>query len=269
MKDNNIVCLQEHWLHNFEANMISTTFPTMDALVKCVDDHYPVSPMYRPRATAGVATVWPKTISSHVTPLPDGSDRLAVVRIQTNQGPLILLNTYMPSNRTQSMADYRSVLDEVREVALKYSDCLIIWAGDINASTARDCATENDKKFVQFSVETDLEVSVHTPDAPTYYHLCGSITSTIDYFIVPKDQVDIISAIILDTRNPINCSMHDAIEATLTVSLVDDGLSKRDSTLPARINWDRIDQDLYYQITDETATSLLPLLLIPNGHYNH
>jgi hypothetical protein len=74
--------------------------------VKCVDDQTLTSPMYRPRATAGVAILWPQEISKQVTPLPDGSDRVVAIQVQTDQGPLVVINTYMPANGTHSGVDY-------------------------------------------------------------------------------------------------------------------------------------------------------------------
>jgi hypothetical protein len=140
---------------------------------------------------------------------------------------------------------------------VKYDSCKILWTGDINASHSRSRATDNDKKCMAFCKETDIQASPHTPPVPTYHHFSGNITSQIDYFIVPKQQTDIISSISVDIRNPTNCSTHDAILAQMKPRLVhvDEPKANR-VTLPNRVKWEKVDTDMYYQLTEEKITVL-------------
>ena len=78
---NSVICLQEHWLHSYETVMFKNLFPTMDVSAKCVDDADPMPISHRTRGTAGVAVLWPKTLSPYITPLPDGSNRVVVIAV--------------------------------------------------------------------------------------------------------------------------------------------------------------------------------------------
>ena len=44
-----IICIQEHWLFNFEQNEADTIHPMYYAVLKRVDDIDPISPRQRPR----------------------------------------------------------------------------------------------------------------------------------------------------------------------------------------------------------------------------
>jgi hypothetical protein len=215
---------------------------------------HPCLPLHPPRGTAGVAIIWPKTISDHITPLPDGSERVAVIQVQTEMGPLIVINTYMPTSGTLSGTDYNAILQEVREIQVKFSDSLV---GDINASVFRPRPSDNDVKFKQFCSDHGLNISRHTPRQPTYYHFTNNITSTLDYFVVPSHQPDIIHSIYVDTRNPTNCSLHDAVLATLCTGLQQRKMtSEAISSLPGKLNWNKIDKELYHQFTDEKSSTI-------------
>ena len=50
-----ILCLQEHWLFNFETDTLSDLFPEYDSAIKCCDDEDPILPLHKPKDTAGVA----------------------------------------------------------------------------------------------------------------------------------------------------------------------------------------------------------------------
>ena len=62
LKSSHIICLQEHWLLDFEQNYIHDTMDTHDYSIKCVDMNDPYTPKLRPRGHAGVATLWKKEI---------------------------------------------------------------------------------------------------------------------------------------------------------------------------------------------------------------
>jgi hypothetical protein len=163
----------------------------------------------------------------------------------------------MPTVGTHTAVEYEDVLDEIYEIKSKYSNHLLIWAGDINASIFRDPPSSNDKKFRAFLSGNDLEVSVKTPNQPTYYHFTGEVTSTIDYFITLKHQADIIHNIHVDVRNNINSSTHDAIVATLTVT-TEEPLKKPVVTqVLRRVKWDKLDLIQYHELVEQKACTLL------------
>ena len=156
-------------------------FPDHHSSTKCFDDVNPTSPKFRCRGTAGTSIMWNDSIDAHIEILPDGSDRLLAATIETSYDPILLINTYMPTNGAAN-SEYAEILDEVSEVLAKYNHHIPIWTGDINASPTRANST-NDALFIQFSKEHNLCVTPFMPNVPTYYHFNGTSTSTIDLFI--------------------------------------------------------------------------------------
>jgi hypothetical protein len=252
--------MQEHWLYSSERKMVDDLLPSADYVIKCVDDLEPIPQTHWTRGTAGVATFWPKSLSKYIIPLPDGGDRVLAIQIETNTRTLVVINTYMPTSGTLTNIDYNEVLDEVFEIMSKYSDSLLIWTGDINASSSRSPPSRNDVKLLAFLRGNKLEISPATPQKPTYFHFTGDITSTIDYFIVPIEQPNIISSIDVDERNHINTSCHDPITAILLLTLRTESETKpADSavTLHRRTRWDKVDKDEYYDLLQDRATRLM------------
>lgn len=194
--------------------------PNLCYTIKCYDDDNPVAPTHRPRGYAGVAIIWQKEIAEAVKVLPDGSSRLVAIQVQTEKGPIVIINTYMPSEGSlDTSCSYSSLLDEVYEVTRKYSSTsIILWTGDLNASFNRPRKTSNDKLFIQFCKEMNLKQPECAPPEPTYHHFSGKASSKIDHFIQLDHQVKIINHMKIDARHAMNCSTHDSIMAELSLA---------------------------------------------------
>jgi hypothetical protein len=50
-----ILCIQEHWLYNFQSGFMQESVEDVMVAVKCVDDDDNISPLQRPRGKGGVA----------------------------------------------------------------------------------------------------------------------------------------------------------------------------------------------------------------------
>ena len=116
MKKCDILCIQEHWLHTYEGK----DFPNHNYSIKCADDASPELPNMRIRETAGIAIIWKESINHIIEPLPDSSDRVHAIWVNTANSPLLIVNTYM-SMLGAAKADYEQTLDEVYEVISKYN----------------------------------------------------------------------------------------------------------------------------------------------------
>ena len=176
---------------------------------------YPSLPKFRSRGFAGTATIWSSEIDHLIEPIPDGSHRINAVLISTSADPILLLNTYMPTEGAANV-DYTETLDEIHELLCKYSLYTNIWTGDINASHVREKPSSNNLAFKSFCDETHLQVSRAMPNLPTFYHCNGRSTSTIDLFIHRKSEAP-IDDIKIDTQNPLNTSPHDPVTAEILV----------------------------------------------------
>ena len=73
-----IICLQEHWLYNFEQSTLDDFCAenNFDSYIKSADDSDPIIPLQRPRGKGGVAILWRENISKNIQKILDGSNRI-------------------------------------------------------------------------------------------------------------------------------------------------------------------------------------------------
>ena len=121
-----IICLQEHWLYNFEQSTLDDfcSENNFDSYIKSTDDSDPISPLQRPRGKGGVAIQWRENISKNIQKIPDGSNRICGVTCNTEKGPITIINVYMPCRGLKLSDDlFCETSDELREIIVKYSVC--------------------------------------------------------------------------------------------------------------------------------------------------
>ena len=75
----------------------------------------------RQREHAGTAILWKKTLSHIIDPIPEGSDRIAAITLKTWPSPILIVNTYMPTEGAAS-ANYDEILDEVHTLYTKHAE---------------------------------------------------------------------------------------------------------------------------------------------------
>ena len=174
------VCLQEHWLFIFEAETLLDLFPTHNFAVKCADDSDPISPKERKRGHGGVAIGWKNNHNHAVKTLEDGSCRTIAIEIHTQDRPICLINTYLPSRgRGHSTEDFNTALDEVSEIVEKFSNShLIVLMGDFNSSLHRDPPNNHDYTLRKQLKKSILGPHNHTQWPPPYF--------TMTVFTMPK-----------------------------------------------------------------------------------
>ena len=252
-----LIFLQEHFLFCYDKKELSEIFPSYENDVKCIDDKDPIPPLFRPRGQAGTACLWSSDMSSYVEILPDGSDRVQVIRLNFDQ-PIVIINTYMPAEGTHSNATYSGTLDEVHEILEKYGQThQILWLGDINADPQRRVQRSNDRKFQQFCLQNQLSVSKHHPLTATYKRNEGQ--SCIDLLLQPVNQENLITSIKVDDENPINHSPHSAVIANIVVQIANKQKPKSVQNLRTclpKVNWEKCDVAKYKELTHEKLTTL-------------
>ena len=256
-----IVCLQEHWLHNYENSIVSKLLPNSSYSIKCHDDDESEPPSHRKRGVAGVITLWPKKLDPYITPLPDGGTRMVVIQIRAKQNPITIINTYMPAEGSHDRTcTYDEVLDEVQVVAEKYKAVgSIVWTGDLNADLSRVPGTTNDRKLKLFCQAEDLKIARNTLPVPTYYHFNGTSHSVIDHIIEPGAQ-HLVQKSHVHVRPPENCSDHDSVHAVLNAYIeTDDHISRNPKQQKAhpRPKWEKADLQLYHELTSSRIATLV------------
>ena len=95
--DNDIVCLQEHWLLPNELHILSTIHPEFVANgISAVDIS---KELLVGRPYGGTAILYRQTISKVVNVITCNDSRITGVLIQSQFVPILLLCVYMPTNR--------------------------------------------------------------------------------------------------------------------------------------------------------------------------
>ena len=196
--------------------------------------------------------------------LPDGSDRLIALRINTANVPILLINTYLPTEGTHTGIKYHDITDEVYEVIQKYQPGHhIIWTGDMNADLERN-TTSNDRALKAFCKENSLLVNPLLPSPPTFHHFNKISHSRIDLVIHPDKQEQLMRKVTTDSHNPINTSCHDAVVmhtiAKLPAVQQSSEVHSRkntDARIPLRrAKWDKVNIEHYSRITGRKLAKL-------------
>jgi exonuclease III len=176
-----ILLLQEHWLFNFEQDILKQYHTDFTPFTRHVDDFDPISPISRPRGYDGIAVIYKKTLSPSITQISDGDHRIQAIEIITNEKSICLVNIYLPARGTTTGQElYRSALDTIRDSIWKYENThTIIVAGDFNAFFVRHYKDPHDDLFKSFCIDMGLTKPANYPTLHTYHQ--GQTSSQIDY----------------------------------------------------------------------------------------
>jgi hypothetical protein len=241
LKTVDILCLQEHWLFNFQKNLLHNLTDSHDATVKCTDDNNPIPPIQVPRGYGGVCTLYPTALDYLAAKPVDGSNRIALLDLQATN-PICIINAYMPSRGLSSTElEYSAVLDELSEIILKYERShAIILCGDWNASHT-DRNISRDKKFQRFCVEMNLVNKQN--GQPTFFHSSNDSTSEIDYILFHRNALHLLQGIEVHPVHPTNTSDHTLVTATIQATL--ERREPPKTIVQTKPKWDMCDMDSY------------------------
>ena len=248
-------------MYSYQKQDLKDIYPKAVWSLKCIDDEDPTIPLYRPRGQAGVGFIWHPKLDPHITVLPDGSDRVIAMRIQTNEKPIVIINTYMPASGTHTKISYNEIADEVHEILQKYQPySTVIWVGDMNGDVGRNTSA-NDKALKKFCKSNELKIADMMPNQPTYHHFNGTSKSSIDLIIHPETQSNIISSIHIEARHPLNTSTHDAVIVKTNQNPPTSNQNVNHEagykTASRKIKWDKVDMAQYKDTTDKKISLLL------------
>jgi endonuclease/exonuclease/phosphatase family metal-dependent hydrolase len=236
-----VICIQEHWLYNFEKHKINILFKDYNNYTKCVDDNDPITPKQRPRGYGGVSILWKKEIDE-VQKMPDGSARTVVVKIRN----LAIVNTYLPCKGKYTNQEFMDEMSQVREICMKCQDGPLILTGDINVDL-----TKNQDYRVKHLQELMEALNLKEPDdivSPTFYHYNGVDTSKIDYIMLnqlARENMSYMNYDVID-RESSNTSPHQPLMLKACSNLLTKSY-KLNSTFHKAdiIFWDKCDIQLY------------------------
>ena len=258
MSENSIVCIQEHWLWEFQKNWITQNFSDFEGFIRCHDSNEPISNSHIPWGQSGVAILWSKKLSDRITRLEGGNERIQVIEL--NMGyKTCLINTYLPTNKKDSEYNYSECLDILHDILHRYEQSHhIILCGDLNGTLLPTRNNKHDLLLKEFVNEHSLSNKGHSSVKPTFYHFNGTATSQIDYILTNKPEMFETYSII--DRESCNVSSHVPVQVRLNIDNVKiqeekcDPNKKGNQTKQTLI-WNKIDLDKYLsEIKDNLPT---------------
>jgi hypothetical protein len=81
--NNRILCIQEHFLWDFETDFLCKILPNFDNLTRCHDSNDPLDGSKLPRGQGGVSILWPKLWKSNIKKIQDGNERIIAITISS------------------------------------------------------------------------------------------------------------------------------------------------------------------------------------------
>jgi endonuclease/exonuclease/phosphatase family metal-dependent hydrolase len=254
LKSCDILCVQEHWLYNYQVGIMAESIDDIIVAAKCVDDDDNITPLQRPRGKGGVAILWKSRINHLVTVIDDGGDRVQAILLETDTQRLCIVCVYMPCRgKLHHAAEYSAVLDEVYEIKRKYHYCPFIWCGDMNASYIRKKKDPQDVKFMEFCKEIGVVVPPGMPRSSTYYHHNKRDEAQIDYIMIPDGLASAVVNVVVHSREAMNTSTHSPVCIVLALTMASRGAKQHDivhssCAYPPTINWKKLDTALYKEV---------------------
>ena len=156
-----------------------------EVFVRCHDCDHPISNHKVPRGKGGIAIIWPKLIDKYIKRLEDGNNRIMTIKIQSTSKTICLVNTYLPTQMSNSVSEYRECLDIIQTIIEKYGPTReMVLCGDMNGTLIDDRSNAHDCKLKNFVKENKLIHSDALSTQPTFFHHNGKSTSQIDYILL-------------------------------------------------------------------------------------
>ena len=253
---NTVLCIQEHFLWEFQKKEMKRLLPSMENHTRCADSVDPIDGFRLPRGKGGVSILWPTKWANRIKKLNEGNERIIAVLIAASID-ICLINAYMPTHNTDSQYEYTECLDIIFDIIQKYQDThKIVLAGDLNGTLQTSRANKHDKLLRKFVEEMNLTTGTDLMSTPTFFHHAGSSTSQIDYILV-QDKAIIIDYKI-EEKSYANTSAHTAVKLETKIQIPQNSKSKHQNrSARYKLQWDQMDHRKYNNIIKQDIISIM------------
>ena len=242
----NIVCIQEHWLWDFETNIMDQFSSDFDYYIRCTDTFEDkITDQYVPRGKGGICILWHKSLSRCVKKLDVGNDRIQAIQLQTKESKIIIINVYMPTFETNSVRNYQECLDIISTIIEANSQSDFIICGDFNGSLSESRSNKHDKLLKSFVQQYHLTHTMPSLTIPTFIQHSGNGSSQIDYILSSNSQL--LGKTSIDRDDFSNTSAHTSIKSYINRIPYVHSVRKQDSYRNEKILWDSGDISMYQQ----------------------
>ena len=205
------MALSEHWLYTDELYLLENLRKDFDYHAK-VSDQNDINTRWK-RGQGGVAIIWRRHLK--VQRLSVGDDRVAAIKIRTNNESFVFCSVYLPSTNS-SLSEFTETLKCLEDMCINfnYRQGKIILAGDFNAHLfdTRSGQLENNRgkivldmciKLGLFPVNVDMSCK-----GPlfTYVSSCGK--NVVDYICLSNCMRTNVNCVEVVDEHPSNLSHH-------------------------------------------------------------
>ena len=178
-KDSSILLLQEHWLFNFECDLICKILNDASYHAKSSMND---KELLKGRPYGGTAIVYRNNIKAKVNPLSTSTPRLCAVSMESEDYNIVVICVYMPTDVPEHNNEFIEVLDEISSFYQQYSDHEFIIGGDFNCDERR--GNERSALLRAWRLSLGVLSPALQPDAPPNLHTFRSHdgrTALLDY----------------------------------------------------------------------------------------
>ncbi|ELU08678.1 hypothetical protein CAPTEDRAFT_205906 [Capitella teleta] len=212
---------RELWLHSSEGHRITESLSnvSMHFVSGMPDDEIHVGRPY-----GGCCIIWNSKLKCKVSPLPCSNSRVCAIKIDLSDGPLLLINAYMPCDTQVAYHDnqlvFEEVLNDVADLIQISNIDRIVFGGDFNTALSWRASTHT-RSLNQFVTNESLSflsaLSCYEVDY-THESDAHGTRSTLDHFIVSSQLVCSVNRVQCD-HNALSSSDHTALLLSLSISM--------------------------------------------------
>jgi len=203
-----VVLLQEHWLLPFELSLLNTAHSDfLSTGLSAIDTSLDI---LVGRPYGGTAILYRKCLADKINIVDSHESRITGIRVQTKDGPLLLINVYMPTNYGDvlSLESYVDCLCQLHGLIVDTDAVHTLIVGDFNCSPGSRFFTD----FISFAndnnlITTDLN-RIH--DGITYVSDDGSKVSWVDHILSSAavdsliSNISILNDVIASDHKPVS-----------------------------------------------------------------
>ena len=262
-----IICIQEHWLHDYEQSTIENLIPIYSTFVRCWDINEKVTNFKARQGKGGVAIMWPKQWTQYIKWLDDGNERVIGIEVKASPNS-VFINVYMPTKEINSQSNFHKHLAILHDMIARYRQLgTVIVCGDMNGTLIEDRNNGHDNSLKDFVKEHNL--SWHKNEMghkSTFTSHTGRGSSQIDYILCSNNSI--LMSTKIEDKHYLNQSAHTVVSSNVNVHL-EGGLNvkkrKSESKSYVKINWGKVNPEKYQAILQSKVNSLHETQSVASG----
>ena len=276
-----IYAIQEHWLKpptkKFPGvNALKSLHPELDGWGTSAMKSSVESRILYGRPFGGTGFVWTKSLSSSIKARNEYQhERVTVMEISSNAGPLLIINAYMPyfDNRNiESQVElYGNVLGFIDSIISDNSHANVILMGDMNCNyyNGSNQFTILLKKFIAQRNLYCTYDSMSSFDIDSTYTRCNlkqNSFSLLDYVFVSRNLIPYINDVVIMDSGDV---LSDHIPVRVSFNLIIESIDVSRPYVPSVINWkavDEVSRKNYETVMDEYLTNITVPRILHGDH---